>query len=154
MRTSSPCPCSTYRDPFWVVLCSGVMVDCVRGPACRSRLYWVCRSRSGVVCRVSEYEEGCRIWLCRDKMSSSLYLWEADGQVYWQDLGSGVSRYWHERVRAFTQASPTNLTSEGAAYSLPFASPSRYGGVVSSIEQVFRVGPLLWGGTSRRLASQ
>jgi hypothetical protein len=69
-------------------------------------------------------------------MSRSLYLWEADGQVYWQDLGSGVSRYWHERVRAFTQASPTNLTSEGAAYSLPFASPSRYGGVVSSIEQI------------------
>jgi hypothetical protein len=49
-----------------------------------------------------------------------------------------VSRYyWHERVRGFTQASPTNLTSERAAYSLPFASPSRYGGVVRAIERVF-----------------
>lgn len=55
-----------------------------------------------------------------------------------------MSRYWHERVRAFTQGlAYWGLTFGRAAYSLPFASPSRYGGVVSSIEQVMgRVGPL------------
>jgi|SRR5688572_11951724 hypothetical protein len=51
--------------------------------------------------------------------------------------------------RGFTQASPTNLTSEGAAYSLPFAWPSRYGGVVSSIEQVFSGGSGLFCGAKR-----
>lgn len=29
---SSPCPCSTYRGPFWVGLYSGDTMDCVRGP--------------------------------------------------------------------------------------------------------------------------
>jgi hypothetical protein len=73
-----------------------------------------------------------------------------DEQVYWQEERCGESKYWHERVRAFTQASPTNLTSARAAYSLAFASPSRYGGVVSSIEQdTGRFGPLLWRTTSR-----
>jgi hypothetical protein len=129
------------------------MIDCVRGLVGVDSTEGLLES--GLAWYVGvESDEGCRSRSWRGKMSRSLCS-ESRMSRYVEGIGrvGDVERasIGMREFEPLPKASPTNLTFERAADSLAFGSPSWCGGVVSSIEQVISIGPLLWGQTSRRI---